>query len=76
MKTNETLLQLLNKEFGFPDARAATYKKIKQYYDEKKAQHVIFLELRISRGDKTEEQYSNKNQSLRLLHQLMKMKKA
>jgi len=63
------LLSLLNKNFGFPDAKEATYRKIKQFYDEDKAQHVIFIELRISRGEKSvaNDPYAKKNQRIILV---------
>ena len=74
-KTKDNLLALLNKKFGFPDAKAATYRKVKQFYDEDKAQHVIFIELRISRGEKSvaNDPYAKKNQ--RIIHQLLNMTK-
>ncbi len=55
MKTKENLLlDLLNKTFGFPDAKAARFRKIKQYFDEGKAQHVILIEFRVSRSGEKE----------------------
>lgn len=76
MKNNETLLRnLLNKVFGFPDAKAASYKKIKQYYDEKKLQHVVLIELRISRGEKAVSFSPDNNKTQRLLYQILNMKK-
>lgn len=76
MKNNETLLRnLLNKIYGFPDAKAATVKKIKQYFDEDKAQHVIFIEFRISRGEKSVSLDSDFKKNQRLLYQLINMKK-
>ena len=76
MKNKETQLRnLLNDVFGFPDAKAADYKKIKQYYDETKAQHVIYLEFRISRGEKTVTLDSDYKKNQRLLYQLLNMKK-
>lgn len=70
-----SLLNQLNKEFGFPDAKAATYRKVKQFYDEDKTQHVIFIELRISRSEKSvaNDPYAKKNQ--RIIHQLLAMTK-
>lgn len=77
MKTKEnTLLNLLNAVFGFPDAKAARFRKIKQYFDERKAQHVVLIEFRVSRsGEKvvTPNPANKKNQ--RLLYQLLNMKK-
>ena len=74
-KTKDNLLSLLNRKFGFPDAKSATYRKVKQFYDEDKAQHVIFIELRISRGEKSvaNDPYAKKNQ--RIIHQLLDMTK-
>ena len=75
MKNNETLLlNLLNKVFGFPDARAASYKKIKQYYDERKSQHVVLIELRVSRGEKAVSFSPDNNKTQRLLYQVLNMK--
>jgi len=73
--SNKTLLALLNNEFGFPDAKAATYKKVKQYYDETKAQHVVYLELRISRGEKSVALDPDFKKSQRLLYQLINAQK-
>ena len=75
MKDNEAQLRtLLNKIYGFPDAKAATVKKIKQYFDEGKSQHVIFIEFRISRGEKTVAHDSDFKKNQRLLYQLLNMK--
>lgn len=77
METKEnTLLKQLNATFGFPDAQAATFKKIRQYFDERKAQHVVLIELRIKRqGEKTVVQSPNNKKNLRLIHQLINMQK-
>ena len=72
---NKTLLALLNKELGFPDAKAATYKKIKQYFDEDKGQHVIFVELRISRGEKPVAHDSDFKRNQRLLYHIINAQK-
>lgn len=72
--SNKTLLALLNKEFGFPDAKAATYKRIKQYYDETKSQHIIYIELRISRGEKSVTLDSGYKKNQRIIYQLLNMK--
>ena len=73
--SNKTLLALLNKEFGFPDAKAATYKKVKQFYDETKAQHIVYIELRISRGEKSVEPDTDYKRNQRLLYQIINARK-
>ncbi len=77
MKTKENLLlDLLNKTFGFPDAKAARFRKIKQYFDEGKAQHVILIEFRVSRsGEKVVTPNPSNKKNQRLLYQILNMKK-
>jgi hypothetical protein len=67
----ETILDLLNKEYGFPDSKAATFKKVKQYYDEKKAQHIFYFEFAISRGEKSVALNPSNQRVQSLIHQLM-----
>lgn len=75
MDNNKTLLALLNKEFGFADSKAATYKRVKQYYDEAKAQHIIYIELRISRGEKSVALDPDFKKNQRLLFQIINAQK-
>ena len=41
------LLAVLDKTIGFPNRIDSTVKKIRQGYDEKKNEHVIYLEYRV-----------------------------
>ncbi|MCW9025521.1 MAG: hypothetical protein OQK73_12685 [Gammaproteobacteria bacterium] len=74
-KNNPTLLNILNKEYGFPDTKAAAYKKVKQFFDEDKNQHVIYFELRLSRKEKPVARDSDYKKSQRLLYQIINAKK-
>ena len=41
------LLAVLDKTIGFPNRIDSTVKKVRQGYDEKKNEHVIYLEYRV-----------------------------
>jgi hypothetical protein len=41
------LLAVLDKTIGFPNRIDSTVKKVRQMYDEKKNEHVIYLEYRV-----------------------------
>ena len=41
------LLAVMDKTIGFPNRIDSTVKKVRQMYDEKKNEHVIYLEYRV-----------------------------
>ena len=41
--TSNQLLAALDAEFGFPNQTDSTFRKVKQIYDNKKNQHVIWI---------------------------------
>lgn len=47
MKNWSRLLAVLDKTIGFPNRIDSTVKKVRQMYDEKKNEHVIYLEYRV-----------------------------
>ena len=50
MTHSKKLLAVLDKVFGFPYQQKSSVQKIKQYFDEKKNQHVFIIEYRVVRG--------------------------
>ena len=54
--TSNQLLTALDAEYGFPNQTGSTFRKLKQTYDNKKKQHVIWLAyiVTVNPGQKTE----------------------
>ena len=43
MNNSNQLLAALDATFGFPNGTSSTFRKLKQSYDNKRGQHVIYL---------------------------------
>jgi hypothetical protein len=54
--TSNQLLAALDAEFGFPNKTNSTFRKLKQTYDNKRNQHVIWIAyaVTVNPGQKTE----------------------
>ena len=54
--TSNQLLAALDAEYGFPNQTDSTFRKLKQTYDNKKKQHVIWIAyaVTVNPGQKTE----------------------
>lgn len=62
------LLVLLDRVFGFEEKKSSTYRKVKQFYDERTGEHVVLLEyrVRVEPGISTDQ----RKQKLALIQQL------
>ena len=56
MNNSNKLLAALDAAFGFPNKTDSTFKKLRQYYDNKRNQHVIWLAyiVTVNPGQQTE----------------------
>jgi len=48
MNKSNQLLALLDRVFGFPNKIRSTFRKLSQNFDQKKNEHVILIEYRVS----------------------------
>jgi hypothetical protein len=67
------LLQILDRTIGFPNKASSTVKKVKEAYDDKRNEHVIWLEYRIkisNDGPMDLRQPATKNRDMAFLRQL------
>lgn len=56
MNNSNQLLAALDATFGFPNTTSSTFRKLKQSYDNKRGQHVIWLAyiVKVNPGQTTE----------------------
>ena len=52
MKKEKQLIKSLDNLFGFEYIKNSSVKKLKQYFDEKRNEHVFVIEYRVVKGDK------------------------
>lgn len=53
MNSSNKLLAALDDAYGFPNKTSSTFRKLKQFYDNKRGQHVIWLAyiVKVNPGD-------------------------